>query len=161
MVRRCRTREATIAPYKYPRAIEFVPLPRTETGKLQRFRLRQMAPAREDDEQRVWRRCAAGWTPPKGYANGIAARGTMVFVGGQIGWNGSSSSSRRLRAQARQALQRRRVLRRPARARAHRADDLVRRRQARVLASYRALGAAYREVIGRHFPAMTAVQVPR
>ena len=28
-----------------------------------------------------------GWAPPKGYANGIAARGTMVFVGGQIGWN--------------------------------------------------------------------------
>ena len=33
----------TIAPYKYPRAVEFVgTLPRTETGKLQRFRLRQM-----------------------------------------------------------------------------------------------------------------------
>ena len=29
----------------------------------------------------------AGWLPPKGYANGVAARGTMVFVGGQIGWN--------------------------------------------------------------------------
>ena len=28
-----------------------------------------------------------GWLPPKGYANGIAARGTQVFVGGQIGWN--------------------------------------------------------------------------
>ncbi|MBC7376687.1 MAG: RidA family protein, partial [Burkholderiaceae bacterium] len=27
------------------------------------------------------------WTAPKGYANGIAARGTLVFVGGQIGWN--------------------------------------------------------------------------
>ena len=38
--------KATIAPYKYPRAIEFVEaLPRTETGKLQRFRLRQMASA--------------------------------------------------------------------------------------------------------------------
>ena len=38
--------KASIAPYKYPRAIEFVEsLPRTETGKLQRFRLRQMASA--------------------------------------------------------------------------------------------------------------------
>jgi 2-aminobenzoate-CoA ligase len=38
--------KATVAPYKYPRAIEFVAaLPRTETGKLQRFRLRQMAAA--------------------------------------------------------------------------------------------------------------------
>ena len=27
------------------------------------------------------------WAAPKGYANGIAARGTLVFVGGQIGWN--------------------------------------------------------------------------
>jgi 2-aminobenzoate-CoA ligase len=35
--------KATIAPYKYPRAVEYLPsLPRTETGKLQRFRLRQM-----------------------------------------------------------------------------------------------------------------------
>ncbi|REM65604.1 RidA family protein, partial [Mycobacterium tuberculosis] len=28
-----------------------------------------------------------GWLPPKGYANGVAARGTMLFIGGQIGWN--------------------------------------------------------------------------
>ncbi len=28
-----------------------------------------------------------GWVTPKGYANGVAARGTMVFTGGQIGWN--------------------------------------------------------------------------
>jgi 2-aminobenzoate-CoA ligase len=35
--------KATIAPFKYPREIEFVPvLPRTETGKLQRFKLRQL-----------------------------------------------------------------------------------------------------------------------
>jgi len=42
--------KATIAPYKYPRAIEFVPaLPRTETGKLQRFRLREWARASESE----------------------------------------------------------------------------------------------------------------
>jgi enamine deaminase RidA (YjgF/YER057c/UK114 family) len=29
-----------------------------------------------------------GWVTPKGYANGVAARGTQIFVGGQIGWNG-------------------------------------------------------------------------
>ena len=28
-----------------------------------------------------------GWAPPKGYANGVAARGTQIFVGGQVGWN--------------------------------------------------------------------------
>ncbi len=46
--------KATIAPYKYPRAIEFVPaLPRTETGKLQRFRLREWA--RESESERTTR----------------------------------------------------------------------------------------------------------
>jgi 2-aminobenzoate-CoA ligase len=44
--------KATIAPYKYPRAIEFVPaLPRTETGKLQRFRLREWARASESERK--------------------------------------------------------------------------------------------------------------
>ena len=32
----------------------------------------------------------AGWVKPKGYANGVAAQGRLVFVGGQIGWNGQS-----------------------------------------------------------------------
>ncbi len=46
-----------------------------------------------------------GWAPPKGYANGIAARGTLVFVGGQIGWNGQQRfESDDFVAQARQAL---------------------------------------------------------
>ena len=46
-----------------------------------------------------------GWTPPKGYANGVAARGTIVFVGGQIGWNARQRfESDDFVAQARQAL---------------------------------------------------------
>jgi acyl-coenzyme A synthetase/AMP-(fatty) acid ligase len=55
-------------------------LPRTETGKLQRFRLRQPHDAFTFLQP-------PGWAPAKGYANGVAARGTLVFVGGQIGWN--------------------------------------------------------------------------
>lgn len=48
----------------------------------------------------------AGWTAPKGYANGIAVRGTQVFVGGQIGWNGQQQfESDDFIAQTRQALQ--------------------------------------------------------
>ena len=45
------------------------------------------------------------WAAPKGYANGIAARGTTIFVGGQIGWNGQQQfESDDFVAQARQAL---------------------------------------------------------
>ena len=102
------------------------------------------------------------WAPPKGYANGIAARGTMVFVGGQVGWNGQQQfESDDFVAQARAAL--RNVLAVLAEAGAG-PEHITRMTwyvtdKREYVASYRALGAAYREVIGRHFPAMTAVQV--
>jgi len=102
------------------------------------------------------------WTPPKGYANGIAARGTTVFVGGQIGWNGQQQfESGDFVAQARQALMN--VVAILAEAGAG-PEHITRMTwyvtdKLEYVASYRALGAAYREVIGRNFPAMTAVQV--
>jgi len=102
------------------------------------------------------------WAPPKGYANGIAARGTTIFVGGQIGWNGRQQfESDDFVTQARQAL--RNVLAILAEAGAG-PEHITRMNwyvtdKREYVASYRALGAAYREVIGRHFPAMTAVQV--
>ena len=102
------------------------------------------------------------WLPPKGYANGIAARGTTVFVGGQIGWNGQQQfESDDFVTQARQAL--RNVVAILAEAGAG-PEHITRMTwyvtdKREYVASYRALGAAYREVIGRHFPAMTAVQV--
>ena len=102
------------------------------------------------------------WATPKGYANGIAARGTMVFVGGQIGWNGQQQfESDDFVTQARQAL--RNVIAILAEAGAE-PEHITRMTwyvidKREYVASYRALGAAYREVIGRHFPAMTAVQV--
>ena len=103
-----------------------------------------------------------GWTPPKGYANGVAARGTMVFVGGQIGWNAQQQfETDDFAAQARQALRNVvAVLREAGAGPQHIARMtwyVVDRRE--YIASYRALGAAYREVMGRHFPAMTAVEV--
>jgi enamine deaminase RidA (YjgF/YER057c/UK114 family) len=104
----------------------------------------------------------ADWAPPKGYANGIAARGTMIFVGGQIGWNGQQQfESDDFVTQARQAL--RNVLAILAEAGAG-PEHITRMNwyvtdKREYVASYRALGAAYREVIGRHFQAMTAVQV--
>ncbi len=102
------------------------------------------------------------WTPPKGYANGVAARGTTIFVGGQIGWNGRQQfESDDFVAQAAQAL--RNVLAVLAEAGA-RPEHITRMTwyvtdKREYIASYRELGAAYRDVIGRHFPAMTAVQV--
>jgi enamine deaminase RidA (YjgF/YER057c/UK114 family) len=102
------------------------------------------------------------WAPPKGYANGIAARGTTIFVGGQIGWNGQQQfESDDFVTQARQAL--RNVLAILAEAGAG-PQHITRMTwyvtdKREYVASYRALGAAYREVVGRHFPAMTAVQV--
>ncbi|HQR10163.1 MAG TPA: RidA family protein [Casimicrobiaceae bacterium] len=104
----------------------------------------------------------SGWTPPKGYSNGIAARGTTVFVGGQIGWNGQQRfESDDFVAQARQALQNVMAILSEAGAGAEHITRMTwyvtDKRE--YVASYRALGAAYREVIGRHFPAMTAVQV--
>jgi len=104
----------------------------------------------------------ADWTPPKGYANGIAVRGTLVVVGGQIGWNGRQQfESDDFVAQAKTALQNIVAVLAEAGARP---EHIVRLTwyvgdKREYVASYRALGVAYREVIGRHFPAMTAVEV--
>jgi len=102
------------------------------------------------------------WAPPKGYANGVAARGTMVFVGGQIGWNAQQQfETDDFTTQARQALCNVvAVLREAGAGPQHIARMtwyVVDKRE--YIASYRTLGLAYREVMGRHFPAMTAVEV--
>jgi enamine deaminase RidA (YjgF/YER057c/UK114 family) len=103
-----------------------------------------------------------GWAAPRGYANGIAARGTLVLIGGQIGWNAQQQfETDEFTAQARQAL--RNVVEVLAQA-GGRPEHIARMTwyvvdRAEYVASYAALGKAYREVIGRHFPAMTAVQV--
>ena len=102
------------------------------------------------------------WAPPHGYANGIAARGTLLFVGGQIGWNAQQQfDSDAFVAQARQALQN--VVSVLAQAGA-RPEHVVRLTwyvvdRDEYLANLSALGRAYRDVMGRHYPAMTAVQV--
>ena len=103
-----------------------------------------------------------GWARPKGYANGIAARGTLVFVGGQVGWNAAQQfESDDFVAQAAQAL--RNVVAVLAEA-GGRPEHIARMTwyvldKREYLASQRALGAAYREIIGRHYPAMSAVEV--
>jgi enamine deaminase RidA (YjgF/YER057c/UK114 family) len=102
------------------------------------------------------------WPRPRGYANGISAQGRQIFVAGQIGWNAKQELvGPDLVTQARQALQNIVTILACDDARP---DHLVRLtwyvldREAYV-ACGKALGEVYREVIGRHYPAMSAVQV--
>lgn len=103
-----------------------------------------------------------GWPRPKGYSNGIAASGRQVFVSGMIGWDAEGRfQTDDFVGQARQALANIVAVLREAGAGP---EHIVRmtwyvldRRE--YLEAGAALGAAYRDVIGRHFPTMSAVQV--
>jgi enamine deaminase RidA (YjgF/YER057c/UK114 family) len=103
-----------------------------------------------------------GWAAPKGYSNGVAARGTFVAIGGQIGWNAQQAfETDDFVAQARQALEN--VVAVLAEA-GGRPEHLVRLTwyvvdRDEYVGALRELGRAYREVVGRHYPAMTAVEV--
>lgn len=105
----------------------------------------------------------AGWAPPKGYANGVAASGRQVFVAGQIGWDAQCRfASDDLVDQVRQALLNvRAVLAEAGAEPAHIGRMtwyLLDRRE--YLARAAEIGRVYREVLGREFAiAMTAVQV--
>jgi enamine deaminase RidA (YjgF/YER057c/UK114 family) len=102
------------------------------------------------------------WARPRGYANGVAARGRMVFVSGMVGWDARGDfRATDLAGQVRQALSN--VVAVLAEAGA-RPEHIVRMNwyvldKREYVAAYPAIGVAYREVVGRHFPAMTAVQV--
>jgi len=103
-----------------------------------------------------------GWPKPKGYSNGIVAKGQLVFVAGQVGWNAQEKfETSDFAGQARQALKNIVAILAEAGAGPEhicRMDwflgDLK-----EYNASLKELGAAYREVIGKHYPVMTAVQV--
>lgn len=104
------------------------------------------------------------WLPPKGYANGIAARGTMIFVGGQIGWNGQQQfETDDFIAQTAQAL---RNIVAVLQAGGAGPEHMVRMTwyivdRDEYVARLKELGAVYREVMGRNFPAMSCVEVSR
>ena len=104
-----------------------------------------------------------GWVPPKGYANGISAEGRLVFVGGQIGWNPETGSFETddFAEQVEIALRNACAVVAEAGGRPEhivRLTWFVTDKQA-YLSDPRALGAAYRDVMGRHFPAMSVVEV--
>ena len=102
------------------------------------------------------------WPRPRGYSNGIAATGRLVLISGQVGWNAAGEfETQESVGQARQALAN--VVAVLAEA-GGRAEHIARLTwyvldKDEYVASYQALGRAYREVIGNHYPAMTAVQV--
>jgi len=104
----------------------------------------------------------AGWTRPRGYANGIAAEGRQVFVSGQIGWDAEQHIvSDDFAAQARQALAN--IVAVLAEA-GGKPEHLVRltwyvTSRDEYKAALARIGASYRELIGRHYPAMSVVVV--
>jgi enamine deaminase RidA (YjgF/YER057c/UK114 family) len=104
----------------------------------------------------------AHWKAPRGYANGIAARGRMIFTGGVIGWNAAQEfETDDFALQAGQAL--RSIVEILALGGAG-PEHLVRLTwyvtdKREYLASLRALGQEYRAAIGNHWPAMALVQV--
>ncbi len=102
------------------------------------------------------------WPRPRGYSNGVAAKGRTIFVSGMIGWDEQGKLvSSDFAGQARQALKN--IVAVLAEAKAKPGDIvrmtwyLVDKRE--YLAAYKEIGAAYRELIGAHYPAMSAVQV--
>ena len=173
-----------IAPFKYPRRISFCKaLPRTETGKLQRFKLRDsmssqttpatlpstlssappssvpsIAPAA--NPHKVLQ--PEGWIAPKGYANGVEARGRQIYVAGMVGWSGQGQfESDDFVKQTEQALQN--ILDTLACSKAG-PEHMVRmtwyvKSKKEYLARGKEIGAVYKRLIGRNYPAMTLVQV--
>jgi enamine deaminase RidA (YjgF/YER057c/UK114 family) len=103
-----------------------------------------------------------GWKSAKGFSNGVVAEGRMVFLAGQVGWNAEHRfESGDFVAQARQALANIATLVAEAGGRAEHITRLtwfvLDKRE--YLSRLRELGEAYRGVMGKHFPAVTLVQV--
>ncbi len=103
-----------------------------------------------------------GWVQPKGYSNGIEARGRQIYVAGMVGWNEKSQfETDDFIGQCRQTL--RNIVQTLACAQAG-PQHIVRltwyvKDKHEYLARARELGTVYQEVIGRHYPVMALVQV--
>jgi len=104
----------------------------------------------------------AGWPRPSGYSNGIVASGRQVYISGQIGWDAQRQfPGADFTAQVRQTLANIVAVLAAA---GGRPEHLVRltwfiTSRDEYHAALAAVGAAYREVIGRHYPTMSVVQV--
>ena len=104
----------------------------------------------------------AGWPRPKGYSNGIVAQGRQVFIAGQIGWDAEGRfAGGGLAGQVRQALLNILAVLEEANGKP---EHIVRltwfvTSRDEYLAELQEIGAAYRSVMGKHFPSMSVVQV--
>lgn len=104
----------------------------------------------------------SNWKPAIGYSNGVAAKGRMIFTGGLIGWNADAQfETDDFAGQVAQVL--RNIVAVLAEGGA-RPEHIVRltwyvTSKAEYLGSLKELGRAYKEIIGRHYPAMALVQV--
>ncbi len=103
-----------------------------------------------------------GWKPAKGFSNGVVAQGRMIFLAGQVGWNAEQRfESADFVTQARQALAN--IVTLVAEA-GGQPEHITRLTwfvldKGDYLSRLRELGDAYRSVMGKHFPAMSLVQV--
>ena len=103
-----------------------------------------------------------GWARARGFSNGIAASGKLVFIAGQIGWTGEGKwEARDFAGQFRQTLKN--ILAVLAEAKG-RPEHIVRLTwyvldKQEYLSSLKAVGEAYRELMGKHYPTMAVVQV--
>jgi enamine deaminase RidA (YjgF/YER057c/UK114 family) len=103
-----------------------------------------------------------GWARAKGFSNGIAARGELVFIAGQVGWTGQGEwRERSFAGQFRQALQNILEVLKEANGRP---EHIVRLTwyvldKHEYLSSLKGVGEAYRQLMGRHYPTMAVVQV--
>ena len=103
-----------------------------------------------------------GWARAKGFSNGIAAKGTLVFIAGQIGWTGEGKwEARDFASQFKQTIQN--ILDVLAEA-GGKPEHIVRLTwyvldRQEYLSSLKEVGAAYRELMGKHYPTMAVVQV--
>jgi enamine deaminase RidA (YjgF/YER057c/UK114 family) len=103
-----------------------------------------------------------GWARAKGFSNGIAAKGNLVFIAGQIGWTGECKwQAKDFAGQFKQTI--RNILAVLAEANG-KPEHIVRLTwyvldKKEYLASLKEVGAAYRELMGKHYPTMAVVQV--
>jgi len=102
------------------------------------------------------------WSKPRGYSNGIAVKGgTTVYVSGQVGWKDGAWEAKDFAGQFRQALEN--ILEVLAQAKG-KPEHIVRLTwyvvdRGEYLASLKAVGEAYRDLMGKHYPTMSVVQV--
>jgi enamine deaminase RidA (YjgF/YER057c/UK114 family) len=103
-----------------------------------------------------------GWAKPIGYANGVSATGRQIFVGGQIGWNAQCQfETDDFVGQVKQTLENIVAVLAAGGAKPEHITTMTWyfTDKAEYLGNLKGIGQAYREVIGKHFPAMAAMQV--